>query len=67
MFGDILWHLVLITGPDVKKGEAQESDDDSDLEMIDVDLSIDVNKMDSSQVRMVFYFSLLIKGKAKRA
>lgn len=30
--------------------EQKESDDDSDLEIIDVDLSIDVNKMDASQV-----------------
>ncbi|XP_013191530.1 CLK4-associating serine/arginine rich protein [Amyelois transitella] len=36
-------------GPEVKKVEQKESDDDSDLEIIDVDLSIDVNKMDSSQ------------------
>ncbi|XP_063625214.1 CLK4-associating serine/arginine rich protein [Cydia splendana] len=38
------------TGPDVKKTEQPEdSDDDSDLEIIDVDLSIDVNKMEASQ------------------
>ncbi|KAI8432180.1 hypothetical protein MSG28_004641 [Choristoneura fumiferana] len=37
-------------GPEVKKTEQQEdSDDDSDLEIIDVDLSIDVNKMEASQ------------------
>lgn len=42
---------MLITGPDVKKVEQKESDDDSDLEMIDVDLSIDVNKMEASQVK----------------
>ncbi|XP_026493997.2 CLK4-associating serine/arginine rich protein [Vanessa tameamea] len=36
-------------GPDVKKAEVKESDDDSDLEIIDVDLSIDVNKMEASQ------------------
>ncbi|XP_050343995.1 CLK4-associating serine/arginine rich protein isoform X2 [Nymphalis io] len=36
-------------GPDVKKADVKESDDDSDLEIIDVDLSIDVNKMEASQ------------------
>ncbi|KAJ2951824.1 hypothetical protein O0L34_g13987 [Tuta absoluta] len=39
-------------GPEVKKVEQKESkdsDDDSDLEIIDVDLSIDVNKMEASQ------------------
>ncbi|KAH9642205.1 hypothetical protein HF086_005535 [Spodoptera exigua] len=36
-------------GPDTKKVEQKDSDDDSDLEIIDVDLSIDVNKMEASQ------------------
>ncbi|KAI5646366.1 alternative splicing regulator domain-containing protein [Phthorimaea operculella] len=39
-------------GPELKKVEPKESkdsDDDSDLEIIDVDLSIDVNKMEASQ------------------
>ncbi|GBP34930.1 hypothetical protein EVAR_26521_1 [Eumeta japonica] len=38
------------TGPEVSKPKVEEeSDDDSDLEIIDVDLSIDVNKMEASQ------------------
>ncbi|XP_068628766.1 CLK4-associating serine/arginine rich protein isoform X2 [Battus philenor] len=36
-------------GPEIKKVEMKDSDDDSDLEIIDVDLSIDVNKMEASQ------------------
>ena len=40
--------------------EPKDSDDESDLEIIDVDLSIDVNKMEASQVSfhvtMGFYF-----------
>lgn len=60
------WHLLLITGPDIKKVEQQkDSDDDSDLEIIDVDLSIDVNKMEASQVRqtnnVVVFIALIIK------
>ncbi|CAK1543078.1 unnamed protein product [Leptosia nina] len=35
-------------GPD-KKTESKDSDDESDLEIIDVDLSIDVNKMEAAQ------------------
>ncbi|KAG6441004.1 hypothetical protein O3G_MSEX001599 [Manduca sexta] len=37
------------TGPEVKKADNKDSDDESDLEIIDVDLSIDVNKMEASQ------------------
>lgn len=32
----------------------KDSDDDSDLEILDVDLSIDVNKMEPSQVSYYF-------------
>lgn len=43
--------------------EPKDSDDESDLEIIDVDLSIDVNKMEASQVRfyvtMILYFNIL--------
>lgn len=41
----------MIAAPEVKKPEAKDSDDDSDVDMIDVDLSIDVNKMEASQVK----------------
>lgn len=34
--------------------EQKDSDDDSDLEIIDVDLSIDVNKMEPSQVSVLY-------------
>ncbi|KAJ0176146.1 hypothetical protein K1T71_008320 [Dendrolimus kikuchii] len=36
-------------GPEIKKVDQKDSDEDSDLEIIDVDLSIDVNKMEPLQ------------------
>lgn len=59
LFWVFLWHAVLITGPDTKKVEQKDSDDDSDLEIIDVDLSIDVNKMEASQVSSFTKFLIL--------
>lgn len=53
--GAFLWHSVFITGSETKKVEKvekvdKESDDDSDMDILDVDLSIDVNKMEPTQV-----------------
>lgn len=45
--------------------EQKDSDDDSDLEIIDVDLSIDVNKMEASQVSFtvpLLVYTLLYKN-----
>lgn len=40
--------------------EQKDSDDDSDLEIIDVDLSIDVNKMEASQVSIAYFMVIYL-------
>lgn len=52
----ILWFKYYITGPvNDPNMEPKDSDDDSDLEIIDVDLSLDVNKMEAQQVGIYSY------------